>query len=91
MVPVELFSIRTSADAASRCTKATPWGDFRLTPKLRFVRLDDANDGLVSALDFDHVSAVIGEDAATLDTDPSLPEVENPHSSKRAPGGRWRR
>jgi len=47
MVPVELFSITTSADAASRRTKSTPSGDFRLTPKLRLERLDEANEGLV--------------------------------------------
>ena len=47
MVPVELFSITTSADAASRRTNATPSGDFRSTPKLRLERLDDAKAGLV--------------------------------------------
>src|SRR5205823_12602042 len=47
IVPVELFSMTTSADATSRRTSATPSGDFKSTPNERFDRLDDTNDGLV--------------------------------------------
>ena len=48
MVPVELFSITTSAIATSRFASSRPSGRFRLTPKLRLDRLDDANDGVIS-------------------------------------------
>ena len=47
-MPVELFSITTSAIAARRMSTARPSGCFRFTPKLRFERLDDANEGVIS-------------------------------------------
>ena len=47
-MPVELFSMTTSAMATSRFASSSPSGRLRSTPKLRFDRLDDANDGVIS-------------------------------------------
>ena len=48
MVPVELFSITVSAVFASSFSTAKPSGILELTPKLRLVRLEEANDGVIS-------------------------------------------
>ena len=48
MVPVELFSITMSAVFTSSFSTANPSGILELTPKLRLVRLDEANDAVIS-------------------------------------------
>ncbi|MCZ7526296.1 MAG: hypothetical protein M5U14_07930 [Acidimicrobiia bacterium] len=48
IVPVEPFSMITSAQATSRRARASPSSVFTFTPKLRFTRLDEAKDALIS-------------------------------------------
>src|SRR5262249_11828034 len=47
-VPVELFSIATSAQASRRFKVARPSAFFAFTPKLFLLREDDANDADIS-------------------------------------------
>ncbi len=95
-MPVELFSITTSAVATSCFTSARPSGRFRSTPKLRFDRLDAANDGVISPpmilrmksgyarLSILMTSAPCSANMrAALHADPTVAEVDDPQTLRK--------
>ena len=48
MVPVELFSTITSAHPTRRSRTSAASGCFRSRPRQRFVRLEEAKEGVIS-------------------------------------------